>query len=43
MLAVDGVADDLLPERIDDFVTWLIDEFATLPAQRRWRALRRAS
>lgn len=41
VLASDGVADDLLAERIDDFVTWLMDEFATLPPNKRWRALHR--
>ena len=41
VLASDGVSDDLLSDRIGDFVVWLIDEFSTLPAQRRCRALRR--
>jgi serine/threonine protein phosphatase PrpC len=41
VLASDGVADDLLPERIDDFVTWLMDEFAPLPPSQRWRTLQR--
>jgi serine/threonine protein phosphatase PrpC len=41
VLASDGVSDDLLPDRIGDFVVWLMDEFSTLPAQRRCQALRR--
>lgn len=41
LLASDGVADDLLVDRIDGFLTWLMDEFATLSPSRRWRMLRR--
>jgi serine/threonine protein phosphatase PrpC len=41
VLATDGVADDLLPEHIDGFVQWLMDEFAGMPPSRRWRALER--
>jgi serine/threonine protein phosphatase PrpC len=40
VLATDGVADDLLPDRINGFVDWLLDRFADLPPQQRWRALR---
>lgn len=41
VLATDGVADDLLAERIDDFVQWLIDDFAGIAPSQRWRALQR--
>lgn len=41
VLATDGVADDLLPHRIGDFVQWLMDDFAPLPPAPRWRALQR--
>ena len=41
MLATDGVADDLLPERIDGFVQWLMDDFAGMAPSQRWRALQR--
>jgi serine/threonine protein phosphatase PrpC len=41
VLATDGVADDLLPERFDGFVQWLMDEFSVLSPSQRWRALQR--
>jgi serine/threonine protein phosphatase PrpC len=41
VLATDGVADDLLPERIDDFVQWLMNDFAGMAPSQRWRALQR--
>lgn len=41
LLATDGVADDLLPERIDGFVQWLMDDLAGLAPTQRWRALLR--
>ncbi len=41
VLATDGVADDLLPERIDGFVQWLMDDFAGMVPSQRWRALQR--
>ena len=41
VLATDGVADDLLPERIDGFVQWLLEDFAGMTPKLRWRALRR--
>jgi len=41
VLASDGVADDLLSDRVDGFVSWLMEEFAALLPSRRWRALRR--
>ena len=41
VLATDGVADDLLPERIDGFVRWLMDDFAGMAPAQRWRALQR--
>jgi len=39
VLATDGVADDLLPERIDGFVQCIMDEFAGMAPGQRWRAL----
>lgn len=39
VLATDGVADDLLPERAEAFVEWLVGSFAPLAPSRRWRAL----
>jgi serine/threonine protein phosphatase PrpC len=41
VLATDGVADDLLPESLDAFVQWLMDDFAGLAPSHRWRALQR--
>jgi serine/threonine protein phosphatase PrpC len=41
VLATDGVADDLLPERIEAFVQWLLDDFAGMAPAERWRALQR--
>ena len=35
VLATDGVADDLLPERLDGFCDWLISSFSSLPARAR--------
>lgn len=39
VLATDGVADDLLPERLDGFCDWLIDTFQHLTPKERWRTL----
>lgn len=41
VLATDGVADDLLPERVDGFVQWLMDDIAGMAPSQRWRALHR--
>lgn len=41
MLATDGVADDLLPERVGDFVDWIVGSFSSLAPQARWRAVAR--
>jgi len=41
VLASDGVADDLVPERIPDFVEWLVEDIAPLAPPLRWRTLRR--
>ncbi len=41
ILATDGVADDLRPERFDGFCNWLIDTFETLTQAQRWRVLAR--
>lgn len=35
VLATDGVADDLLPERLDGLCDWLIDSFKCLPPRER--------
>lgn len=39
VLATDGVADDLVTERIPGFVQWLVEVFAVLQPYPRWRAL----
>lgn len=39
LLATDGIADDLLFEKRPAFLSFLLDEFASLPASRRWRKL----
>lgn len=39
VLASDGVADDLDPERLDGFVGWLTDELVPLPGRQRRRRL----
>jgi hypothetical protein len=39
VLASDGVADDLRPDRLDGFVAWLTDEIARLPEPQRARRL----
>lgn len=39
VLATDGVADDLLPERLHSFCDWLIDAFVPLSPRERWRQL----
>lgn len=41
VLATDGIADDLLPERIDGFVDWLVEDYAGMAPRSRWRALGR--
>lgn len=40
MLATDGVADDLDPDRYDGLTSWLFDEVSALSAGRRSRVLR---
>jgi hypothetical protein len=35
VLATDGVADDLIPERLDGFCDWLIDSFEALAPRKR--------
>ena len=40
ILCTDGVADDLLPERLASFASWLRDEIAPIPPRRRWQTLR---
>ena len=39
VLATDGVADDLAPERLDAFTHWLADDIGCLPPAARWRRL----
>lgn len=39
VLASDGVADDLRPERVSDFVGWLAEDIAPLAPPLRWRTL----
>lgn len=39
VLATDGVADDLDPGRLDDFVATLTNAYGSLEASARWRAL----
>mgnify|MGYP006424774219 CR=1 FL=1 len=39
LLASDGIADDLKPDRISDFIQVLIKEFAPLPPRKRYHAI----
>ncbi len=39
VLATDGVADDLLPEKLGGFCRWLVDDFGPLEPHLRWRRL----
>jgi serine/threonine protein phosphatase PrpC len=39
ILATDGIADDLVPEKLDDFCDWLVDDFQNLTPTQRWRQL----
>lgn len=39
VLATDGVADDLLPEKLDEFALWLFERFHDLQPAQRWRQL----
>jgi serine/threonine protein phosphatase PrpC len=41
LLATDGIADDLIDERIPEFVDWLTAEFGSLHPQDRYYALRK--
>ena len=41
ILATDGVADDLIAEKLEAFVSWLIEEFKALSPTDRWRTLSR--
>jgi Protein phosphatase 2C len=40
IIATDGVSDDLLPERIDSFTTWLVQKLQALPSRQRSPSLR---
>lgn len=42
LLATDGIADDLEPEKLSDFVAWLLHEFCDLKPIDRSRSLRKA-
>jgi serine/threonine protein phosphatase PrpC len=39
ILATDGIADDLIEEKLDDFIEYLITKYLPLPALPRWHAL----
>ena len=39
VIATDGISDDLIPEQLDSFTQWLIDEFSKLKPYMRWRKL----
>ncbi|MCW2311425.1 hypothetical protein M2244_001153 [Rhodoferax antarcticus] len=39
LLATDGVADDLLPEKRTDFLTFLVNQYAKQPARQRAHAI----
>ncbi|KFA90325.1 PP2C family serine/threonine-protein phosphatase [Archangium violaceum] len=41
VLATDGISDDLLENRVDGFVSWLLETFAPLEPGARWRELSR--
>jgi hypothetical protein len=40
LLATDGIGDDLLEDRVPDFIAWLLHQFAPRKPQERHRALR---
>jgi len=42
VLCTDGVADDLIPDRLEKFVDWLIEDVRPEPPAKRWRILERA-
>jgi serine/threonine protein phosphatase PrpC len=39
VLATDGVADDLVPEKLDEFCKWLVGDLQKLDPNLRWRRL----
>jgi serine/threonine protein phosphatase PrpC len=39
LLATDGIADDLIGDRVGDFINFLTEEFASLEPSVRWRTL----
>ena len=39
VLATDGVADDIIPEKLDSFCKWIVYEFQNLEPSVRWRSL----
>ena len=39
VIATDGIAEDLVPEKIDGFCQWLVDNFRDLDPKQRWRQL----
>ena len=39
VLATDGIADDLIPEKMGDFCGWLVDTFQGSSPAQRWRML----
>jgi len=38
-LATDGIADDLIVNKVGDLIKSLVEEFAPIPAKKRWRML----
>ncbi len=39
LLATDGISDDLIAEKYDSFIDWVIDDFVELDPYKRWRQL----
>ncbi|MBT7790618.1 MAG: protein phosphatase 2C domain-containing protein [Calditrichaeota bacterium] len=39
VLATDGIADDIIPEKLDGFCNWIVDEFQNLEPAVRWRSI----
>jgi hypothetical protein len=39
VLATDGISDDIIPEKLEAFVRWLLGDFGPLDPRSRWRQL----
>jgi hypothetical protein len=39
VLATDGVSDDLVPDKIDGFCNWIVEDFQNLDPAVRWRRI----